>query len=188
MAATRPLCVRLRRIASWREIIPELSHSIHFQLSELLDDIGSVAPEFDIFINRKDFAIFADVKCPAFWEAAKAHGIFFHQSEGDGCFAGGVTQYWVIKLQGLCKFPVGFLLVAARSEVGDIIGFDFLADLTERHTFGFSSAGKGLGEPGYDNRFLADEIRHLVDDPIAAHQLKIRGHVTYLWCLCKGSR
>ena len=160
-----------------------LSHLINLQLSELLDDVGSVVAEFDIFINRKDFTVFADVKGPTFGKAAEAYGIFFYQTVSDGGFAGGVTQDWVIKLQGLCKFLVGFLLVAARGEVGELIGFDFFADLTERHAFGFSSAGEGLGEPGYDDGFFADEIRQLVDDSIAAHEFKIRSDVAYLWCL-----
>ena len=47
-----------------------LSHLINLQLSELLDDVSSVVAEFDTFINREDFAVFADVKCPTFGEAA----------------------------------------------------------------------------------------------------------------------
>lgn len=64
---------------------------IKLQLGELCDNVSSVAPEFDIFINREDFAIFADVKGPTFGEAAQAYGIFFYQPISDGCFAGGVT-------------------------------------------------------------------------------------------------
>lgn len=150
---------------------------INLQLSELVEHIGSVVAEFDIFINREDFAVFADVKGPTFREAAEAYGIFFYEPVSDGGSAGGVTEDGVIKLQGLCKFLVGLFLVAARGEVGELIGFDFFADLTERHTFSFSSAGKGLGKPSDNDSFFAYKIRGLVDDPIAAHQFEIGSHV-----------
>ena len=156
---------------------------INLQLSELLDDVSSVVPKFDIFINREDFTVFADVKGPTFGEAAEAYGIFFYQPVSDGGFAGGVTEDWVIQPERLCKFLVGLLLVAARGEVGELIGFDFFADLTERHAFGLSSAGEGLGKPGDDDGFLTDEVRQFVNNSIASHQFKIRSGVSHFWCL-----
>ena len=156
---------------------------INLQLSELVEHIGSVVPKFDIFINREDFTVFADVKGPTFGEAAEAYGIFFYQPVSDGGFAGGVTEDWVIQPEGLCKFLVGLLLVTARGEVGELIGFDFFADLTERHTFSFSSAGKGLGKPGDHNSFFVLKIRSLVNDSITALEFKIRSDVAHLGCL-----
>ena len=150
------------------------------------DDVSSVVAEFDTFINREDFTVFADVKGPTFGEAAEAYGIFFYQTVSDGCFAGGVTEDWVIQPEGLCKFLVGLFLVTARGEVGELIGFDFFADLTERHAFGFSSAGKGLGKPGDDDGFFVLKIRSLVNDSIAAHQFKIRSDVAHLVVLVRG--
>ena len=73
-----------------------LSHLINLQLGELLDNISSVAPEFDIFINREDFTVFTDVVGPTFGEAAEANGIFFYEPVSDGGFTGGVTEDWVI--------------------------------------------------------------------------------------------
>ena len=73
-----------------------LFNLINFQLGELCDDVSSVAPEFDTFINREDFTVFADVKGPTFGKAPEAYGIFFYQPVSDGCFAGGVTEDWVI--------------------------------------------------------------------------------------------
>ena len=73
-----------------------LFNLINFQLGELCDDVSSVAPEFDTFINREDFTVFADVKGPTFGEAAEAYGIFFYETVSDGGFAGGVTEDWVI--------------------------------------------------------------------------------------------
>ena len=156
---------------------------INLQLSELVEHIGSVVAEFDIFINREDFAVFADVKGPTFGEATEAYSIFFYQPISDGCFAGGVTEDRVIQPEGGCKFLVGLLLVTARGEIGDVIGFDFFADLTERHAFGFSSAGKGLGKPGHHHCFFALEVGSLVDDPITAHEFKIRSGIAHFWCL-----
>jgi len=73
-----------------------LFNLINLQLSELLDDVSSVVAEFDIFINREDFTVFANVKGPTFGEAAEAYGIFFYEPVSDGGFTGGVTQDWVI--------------------------------------------------------------------------------------------
>ena len=74
-----------------------LFNLINLQLSELLDDVSSVVPKFDIFINREDFTVFADVKGPTFGEAAEAYGIFFYQPVSDGCFTVRVTEDRVIQ-------------------------------------------------------------------------------------------
>jgi hypothetical protein len=166
----------------WRSMLG-LFDLVDLQLFELVDHIGSVFAGFDLFIDRKDFAIFSNVKCPAFRKAAKAYGIFFHQSVGQRRFAGRITQDRIVQFQRCCKFLVRLLLIAACCKVGDVIGLDLFADLTERQTLSCSSNGKGLGEPGYDNGLFPLIIRQLVDHSIASLKFKIRSNITHLGCL-----
>ena len=71
----------------------------------------------------------------------------------------GVAEDRIVQAQRLGEFAIGFGVVDAGSEVGDLEIPDLRPARTERLAFRRSSAGERLGKPGDDDRLLPPELR-----------------------------
>ena len=98
----------------------------------------------------KNFAIRGNVERPPGGKPLEAQ-----DAVGVRDFFAGVRQDWIVGLNVLCKLLVLFGSVDTDREVGDVELPDRFAALTERLTFGRSSAGEGFREPGEHDGALA---------------------------------
>jgi hypothetical protein len=129
----------------------------------------------------EDFAVFADVECPA---------------EGDGALGGDdsiflcsvffrIAENGIVEVELFGEFGVVFLAVTAGGEVGYVEFLDGVVR-TERLALDCSAACEGFGEPGDNDGLLVFEVGEIVGLAVAAFEAEFGGAVAHFELVCVG--
>lgn len=126
----------------------------------------------DIFVDEENFAVLADVVCPAEGdspdlckEAVFCCRLFF-----------GIAQNDVVEVEFFCKFCVVLGFVGAGCEINDVELFQIIVR-TERFALGCSAACEGFRIPRDDDGLFAFVVGKFVCFSVAAFEFEVRGGV-----------
>ena len=143
---------------------PRLFCFVDLQFGKLLSNLFSMTVEFDIFLNREQFAIFADEKSPTLGKRS----VVVNHTEHSCRVPLGITQDRVIQFQRLGEILVLLFTITAGCKVGDVKFAKGRTALTERFALQRSATGERFWVPGDHDRLLTLEVGKLVCLSIAS--------------------